>query len=140
MAKHGPRVVRHGTAKDLADHAVGYVASGSSEHTRHAAHGGKVEAKPEPEHIEGTARIEGRSHGRGSRTREQNIRESRKRIAGIARRMKTETDPVKLAALEKNYAIKSAYLAKLFSGSDAKIRVEPILTLPGEDDFEPWDK
>ena len=41
MARAASRVVRHGTAKDLADACVGYSASGASEHSRHSAHSSK---------------------------------------------------------------------------------------------------
>src|SRR6185312_3246603 len=38
MARAAPKVIQHGTAKQLADFGVGYTASGASEHSRHAAH------------------------------------------------------------------------------------------------------
>lgn len=137
-----PGVVRHGTAKDAADVAVGYTASGASEHSRHAAHGSKTEERPGAQSVTGADREEGRQHGRGKRSRWQIIQENHRRIAKIASKMKTEKDPEKLATLRKNYAIKSAFLSGLHSesGTKIKVRIEPIETIPGEDDFDPWDK
>jgi hypothetical protein len=38
MAVKAPNVTRHGSPRDLADHAVGYSANGESQHSRQSAH------------------------------------------------------------------------------------------------------
>jgi hypothetical protein len=157
MASRRPNVIRHGTARDASDHAVGYTASGASEHSRHAANGSASTKKPEPEKVVGASSQAGREHGRGKRNRWQLIQEMHRDIAKIARRLKTETDPEVLARLRKNYTIKSGFLSKLHkqrienekpkhdakppSGNVSQIE-EPeewyVETIPGEYDIEPF--
>lgn len=106
MAKR-PGIVRHGTARDDADNAPGYVASGSSEHSRHAAHGGKVEEKPEPDHIKGRFKKDAR------RSVADLIFENRRELRRLAAKMENETDPIRLEKLKKNSAIKARFLSLL---------------------------
>jgi len=105
MAKR-PGIVRHGTARDDADNAPGYVASGSSEHTRHAAHGGKVEEKAEPDHIKGRF-IDAR------RSVADLIYENRRELRKLAAKIENERDPVRIERFRKSAAIKSRFLASL---------------------------
>ncbi len=103
MASRGDRVVRHGTARD-ADSAPGYTASGASEHSRNSAHGSKVQVA-EPDFAIGQQPTK--------LTRLELIRENRRRLAKIEKRLLTETDPDKIAALKKSFEFKSYFLHKL---------------------------
>jgi hypothetical protein len=151
MAKR-PGVVSHGTARDLADHSVGYSASGESQFSRNAAStGGGRDADQLPDSIK----------GRYAPDRKSNlIFRNRQEIRKIARKIKDETDPAKLAKLKKNYAIKSMFLAKLerarhehqpseTTAGPATIGPEPgeiseawnwetVTEIPGENDFDPF--
>jgi hypothetical protein len=128
MAARGPGVVRHGTARDLADKAMGYVASGTSEHTRQISH----------------ANIK---LGDGKRTDGRLLRETAKELAKLEHKLTCETDPVRRAKCAKNVSIKRSFLAKIEKQladehpNEPKVKTRNWITnLPGENDFEPWDK
>ena len=132
-----PGVVRHGTAKQNAEHATGYSANGESMHSRQVAH---VNIKL----------------GEGRRTSGRLIREQSGALAKLKYRMTVETDEDRLRKIRKDIAIKSKFVAKLKKQyasehpgeqDPAPTRAETngwnwedVTTLPGEDAFEPWNK
>lgn len=151
MAKR-PGVTQHGTAKQLADNGVGYTASGESEWSRQAASNGNAKMQSaEPDQVRGVFK---------SKPKEDLIYRNRHAIRKLARKMKTETDPIKLAKLKKHYEIKSMFLSKL-EGSKHEHQSQASATgpatvgpkpgeiseswnwetvedIPGESDVDPW--
>src|ERR1700737_4954471 len=112
MAHAAPGVVKHGSAKNLADHGAGYSANGESEFSRQSAHAPNVSLK------------------KGKRTDGRLIRETEKALRKLKYRASEERDPTRLMKLEKNIAIKSAFLDRL--------RPPRIITIPGELEAS-WD-
>lgn len=102
-----PGVIRHGTARDLDNLGIGYSASGSSEHSRHAAHSqntktaGYVEPKPPL-----WARTEREQLG-------EKIAKQAKFLAALHMRLRTETSPERAAKFGKDIEIKTRFLEKL---------------------------
>jgi hypothetical protein len=127
MAPRRP-VRQHGTARDLAEHAVGYSANGESQHSRNVA--------------QASVRL-----GEGKRTDGRLLRETAKELAKLEHRLECETDPARRAKHAKNIAIKKIFLSRIeqqFSGA-ASVGHEPLVreritVLYGENDIVPWDK
>ena len=107
-----PGIVRHGTARNLADHRDGCSANGESEFSRQSAHAPNI------------------SLNKGKRTDGRLIRETEKALGKLKYRASEERDPKRIMKLEKNIAIKSAFLDRL--------RPPRITTIPGELDAS-WD-
>jgi hypothetical protein len=105
-------IIRHGTARNLADHDDGYSANGESEFSRQSARAPNV------------------SLNKGRRTDGRLIRETEKALRKLKCKASEVDDPIRLMKLEKNIAIKSAFLDRL--------RPPRITTIPGELDAS-WD-
>ena len=105
MASKAPGVIRHGTARDLADHGVGYTASGESEYSRHSANA-KNQTQMERRH----------EHGRAPRA-SKNVHELLARANYELRKLKIEisleSSRERLTKLQKDLAIKTAFIARL---------------------------
>jgi hypothetical protein len=99
-AKFRPRVITHGTAKDLADNAVGYSPNGESEHSRRSA-------QPTPTMV-GHVR-----KGRGPQTTAELVADHTSRLAKLRGEMLLETNPARLAKLKKNFDIKQKFVDRL---------------------------
>jgi len=95
----GNGVIKHGTAKEIAEHATGYAANGESQHSRQIAH---VNIKL----------------GEGKRTNGRLIREQSGALAKLKHRATIEMDPERLAKIRKDIQIKSRFVAKLKSQSE----------------------
>jgi hypothetical protein len=89
--------IKHGSAKDLAEHDAGYSANGESEHSRRAASSPKISL----------------SHGK--RTDGRLIRENESKLAKIRARLLTENNPAQLVKLKRDFEIKSAFIERLKS-------------------------
>jgi hypothetical protein len=92
-----PTVFRGGTAREIAEHGLGYSANGESQYSRNAA---------------ATANI---VLSKGKRTDGRLLRENENQLAKIAQRLSIETDPAKIMKLRKDHAIKSRFVEKLKS-------------------------
>lgn len=103
MAKHGPGVRQHGTARD-ADNAPGYTASGTSEHSRHSAHGAKSQVE-EPDFAKGKPIKR--------RTRLELIRDNRRELDKVKKKLEIERDPIRIEKLKRSVELKSYFLHKL---------------------------
>lgn len=103
MAAKALGVVRVGTARDLADHGVGYSANGESEHTRHAAH-----SQQKREHA---ARDRPTRPTRGG-AREHFARVSKK-IAKLRGDISLEKNAERRARLQHDFELKSVLLLRL---------------------------
>jgi hypothetical protein len=101
-----PGVTRTGTAKDLADRAVGYVSSGESMWSRNAASPGNIKLAGYQGNIRKV---------RGPKSNEELIAEATKALAKLQRDVRAETNPVRLAKLRKNFEIKTRFIARLTS-------------------------
>ena|ERR1700722_889633 len=108
MVRAAPGVLRHGTAKDLADVANGYTASGASEHSRNSAHShishlnSFVDDTRPPE----WARTEKDALG-------FTIADNARQLAALHMRLRTETNEQRRDKLRKNIQIKTKFLDRL---------------------------
>lgn len=99
-----PGVIRTGTARDLADHGVGYTANGESEHSRRAAQpGSNVTLRSGA----GLLNIKGR------RTVELNLACNEVEVLRMKAALCTETNPTRRQKLVKNLEIKGAFCERL---------------------------
>jgi hypothetical protein len=146
-----PGVITHGTAKDLADSGVGYVAGGEGEYSRNSARPGR-----------GINLADG---GKRPRTDYRLIRQNEKALAKLERSMAVEADPAKLEKLRKSHAIKTRFIQRLQQGKGPSVPgaegtmgarlnddddderrpgkrslPERVETLYGAEEFTPWDK
>jgi hypothetical protein len=116
MAAKAPGVIRHGTPRDLADHGVGYTASGASEHTRESAHG-KTGGTNDTRVTYGgkvwRERVTAKASAVADYNRQQAIKIVQSELENLRRAMKTETSPARLARFEKHFAERQANLAHL---------------------------
>jgi hypothetical protein len=106
MARAAPGVVRHGTAKNLADVGQGYSANGESEHSRQSAHGGSDKRQrltTPPKWV------------RGDLTVGELIEKNAKQLAKLNSHILLERDPDRKANIQKQAEIKSRFLARLKS-------------------------
>lgn len=99
------KVRRSGTAKELSERAVGYSASGESQHTRQAAHGNG--------HLPGYV-----TTTRGKRTRDQLIEQHKSLLAKLRGDILIEDNKTRRAKLEKNLEIKRKFLDRLLAEKD----------------------
>jgi hypothetical protein len=103
-----PVIVR-GTAKDLADHGVGYVSTGEGQWTRQAAQPGNTKLAHFHENAPGTRRF------RGPRSKADSLRLNEAELVRLRNAASFETNPTRLAKLRKNIDIKSTFLRRLQS-------------------------
>jgi hypothetical protein len=89
--------IKVGTAGQLADHGTGYSANGESQFSRQSASAPVIKLSE------------------GKRTHGRLIRENQKGLVRLQRRAYEERDPVALAKIKKDIAIKTAFIAKLQS-------------------------
>jgi len=88
------------------DPAVGYVASGTSAHSRHAAHGSKTETADEADFVRGSAPVRKRSAA-------ELLRENRHQLGKVKHKLETERDPIKIEKLKKSLEFKTFFIHKL---------------------------
>lgn len=99
--------------------APGYSGSGSSQHSRQSAHGAP-------------------KLGEGRRTNGRLIREQSRALEKLKFRASIENDTVRLAKVNKDIGIKTAFLSKLTAAyHDEHPNEEEITTIPGEDNLRP---
>ena len=102
-----PRVFTVGTARDLADHAAGYSASGESEFSRQIAHSANVKlagyVEPKAPQWTRTAR----------EALGEKIAKQTQFLAALHMKLRFEPDEERRAKIRKNIEIKTRYLAKL---------------------------
>jgi hypothetical protein len=103
MAQRRPGVISVGTPRD-GDKALGYVASGSSEFTRHSAHSQNTKL---------ASYHESKPKVRGPRSPTQLIAENIKALEKLKWQASRETNPERKTKLEKSIEIKSRFLATL---------------------------
>lgn len=113
MAK-APGITRMGTARDLADSAIGYVSSGESQWTRDAAGGANVKMHGYEERPSG----EGTSRIRGPRSKDALIEENKRALTKLRQRVGRENVPARILKLKQQIDIKQAFIAKLESEGD----------------------
>jgi hypothetical protein len=104
MAKRSNGVFVHGTARD-ADNAPGYTASGSSEFTRHSAHGSASQVADKQSFAFGDTKKK--------RSRLDLIRENRRELSKALKKLETERDPIRIEILLKSVEFKKFFLHKL---------------------------
>jgi hypothetical protein len=97
------KVSRSGTAKELARGSTGYSASGESQHSRQAAHGGNMKL---PGYVENV---------RGKRTRGQLIEQHKSLLAKLRGDILIEDNKARRAKLERNFEIKTKFLNRLLT-------------------------
>jgi hypothetical protein len=132
-------VIKHGTARQEAEHEQGYSANGESRYSRNAA--------------QVNIRL-----GEGRRTNGRLIREQSGALAKLKFKASIESDPVRLAKLRKDIGIKTKFIAKISAQYREEHPDDPMVvgpkvgeqsaewnwqtvdTIEGEDSFEPWDK
>ncbi|WMT75069.1 hypothetical protein [Bradyrhizobium sp. Ash2021] len=102
--KRPPNVHRGTTSRDLADHGVGYSASGESEFSRRAASVPNVKM---PSYAVSKPKL------RGPLSRPEVIAENERELLKLRDRIRLATDPAKLAKLKKNLNIKMSFVEKL---------------------------
>jgi hypothetical protein len=99
----------HGTARDLADHGVGYTASGEGEWSRSVARPGNIKLngydEPIPRYI--THQPHPRTHIPGD-----TIGLYRHQIKKMKARLREETDPARIAKLHLGIKIKTDLIAR----------------------------
>ena len=100
-----PGVVQQGTSRDLADHGEGYSANGESEHTRQSAHSHNIKL---PSYREATPRVRGPRSSTSAL-----IAECTKALAKLKYDLTRTDDPIRLAKIKKNIAIKSRFIVKI---------------------------
>jgi hypothetical protein len=117
-----PVVIRRGTAAELAQHDSGYVGNGESQYTRRAAH---PDVKPRG-HVQKTA---------GHHSRPRLIAENEGQLRWLQNEARMETNPTRLAKLQKRVGIKRAFIDRLKKerGPDDRDKIETIF---GETDTE----
>jgi hypothetical protein len=98
---HRPGVTTRGTAKDLADHGVGYSSNGEGEYSRRSAQAPEV------------TMVGFVPKGRGKQTTPALIAEHTSLLAKLRGEMLLETDPARLAKLKKNFDIKQRFVDRL---------------------------
>ena len=115
MAARAPRLIQHGTAKDLADVGAGYVASGASEHSRQAAHSANdikftshVPRKQNDRRVFGGPRYPALSLG-------EKIAFQSSALAKLNMDLLLEKSPERRAKIETNIGIKTKFLERLKS-------------------------
>ncbi len=86
------RQQKHGTARDLTEHATGYAGNGASIYTRHVAHN--------------TAPARQRTCG-------ELITITMRELGKCQQRLRNETDPYRRAKLLRDIEIKSSFLSRL---------------------------
>jgi hypothetical protein len=112
MVRAAPKVIQHGTAKQLADVGVGYTASGASEHSRNAAHSAndiKLAShtpRKQRDRTFGGPRYVTLSLG-------EKIAFQTSALAKLNIDLILEKNSERRAKLQKNIAIKSAFLERL---------------------------
>jgi hypothetical protein len=89
----------HGTAKNLADHGVGYTSNGESEYSRNSARPGRD--------------INLADGGKRPRDDNRLLRETEKELAKLERSLARETNSIRLAKLRKNLEIKTLFIVRL---------------------------
>jgi hypothetical protein len=98
-----PRVFVHGTARNLADVAIGYTSNGESMYTRNVAHSANV-------------RLPGAvPKRRGKHTTEALIAEHTSALAKLKGDLLISDSPTKRARLEKSISIKTNFVQRLRS-------------------------
>jgi hypothetical protein len=116
-----------GTAKELADNGVGYVASGEGEWSRNRAKADNVRLRgymPPP-----------RNRTRAPKQYATDIRCNEIELSRLERALTVERNPARVAKLRKNIAIKSAFVERLKDEER-----QGIETIHGADEYESWDK
>jgi hypothetical protein len=93
-----PTVIRGTSARDLAEHGLGYSANGESQYSRNAA-----------------ATAANIVLSKGKRTDGRLLRENENQLAKITRRLAIETDPAKIMKLRQDREIKTRFVNKLRS-------------------------
>jgi hypothetical protein len=109
--KAKPNVVIVGTAKALAGNGEGFSANGESQFSRRAAHPENVRMKG---YVEPPRKRPPNAHAAHATDIKFNLIE----IERMQRAMTVEKNPVRLAKLAKNVAIKRAFVEKLKSEND----------------------
>ena len=104
MARAVPGVRRHGTAKDLADHGVGYVSSGEGEFSRRAASSGNINLRGN------VSRRKGRSPNASVADQ---IAYQQSELARIRGNLLLTNSPAKMVALKDLVEKKRVHIAKL---------------------------
>jgi hypothetical protein len=94
--------IKHGTARELADQGVGYSASGSSEHSRHAAH-----SQSSREHYDF------RPERKGKMTHGEFIARTSRQVAKLSGDILLEDNRARKARLQKDHLLKSQLLERL---------------------------
>jgi hypothetical protein len=96
-----PRVFVHGTARNLADQAIGYSCNGESMYTRNIS-------------AAGNTRLPGATpRTRGKHTTAALIAEDETRIAKLRGDLLLTDDLIKRAKIEKSIAIKTSFILRL---------------------------
>jgi hypothetical protein len=102
MARVAPGVVRHGTAKNLADVGQGYSANGESEFSRQSAHSANA------------VKMRGNSpKTTGKRTTAEIIAQNETQLAKLRGNLLIENNPARIAKMKRDLEIKSAFVARL---------------------------
>lgn len=99
--------MKRGTAQELAEHGVGYVASGEGQYSRNVASSANIKlgGYREPE--------------TDDKSISSLIAHQTKLLQRLREKLAREIDPVRRAKLQKDFEIKARFIVKLRSRSDA---------------------